>query len=485
MSARCQTCGSELATSGRLASPMRPKNSYPFALDVVGLPAVRCSGCGLEHVSARASDLVDAIAERLETELDLARRSAARNGHGQEHRMLDPARIRLELADAAPARTAARALVTPLEPSPERLDELVVSPAVRTALRRFVNGRSPVVKAALGPSFCELVDQHFLNLWGPPGSGKTSLARTLVRELGVPAYRLHLGAATSRYVGETEKRLSAVFDLVRSEGALLFVDEADALFSARVDARSGTDQVLNAIHTHVIQLLDDARGVLVFATNKRSAYDAAVDRRMRHVHVPAPVGDVRIALWKRLLADAPVSPRPDDGWIRKIDRLVEDAAIDPERPFTAWDMKLVLHAATADGAGDAGPPPLVVPRRRIEETLGEHLGDLSAQASRKGAGEGDLRTAMAVIEWAMEEDEAMRHQLRTVLARASEPTARLDLESQARAVRILRAAVRHADGRLRVRREMFDRAGLPGRIDAGALVDVVSKMAGRKSAAAG
>ncbi|MCD8067999.1 MAG: ATP-binding protein, partial [Lachnospiraceae bacterium] len=83
-------------------------------------------------------------------------------------------------------------------------------------------------------------------LYGPPGTGKTMAAQVLANELGLDIYRIDLSQIGSKYIGETEKNLGAVFDSARGSNAILFFDEADALFTKRTDVSSSNDRYANA-----------------------------------------------------------------------------------------------------------------------------------------------------------------------------------------------------------------------------------------------
>src|SRR5205085_7472070 len=80
---------------------------------------------------------------------------------------------------------------------------------------------------------------------GPPGTGKTMAAQVLARELGLDIYRIDLSRVMNKYIGETEKNLARLFDDAQAAGAILFFDEADAIFGKRAEVRDAHDRYAN------------------------------------------------------------------------------------------------------------------------------------------------------------------------------------------------------------------------------------------------
>jgi hypothetical protein len=135
---------------------------------------------------------------------------------------------------------------------------------------------------------------------GEPGTGKTLAAELIARELGLPLFKVDLARVVSKWVGETEKNLDAAFREAEDSHAVLFFDEAEALFGARGDVRSGADRYANLEVSFLLQRLDAFGGVAILATNLRDKIDAAFTRRF-HVVVAFPrPGEVdRRRLWKQ------------------------------------------------------------------------------------------------------------------------------------------------------------------------------------------
>ncbi|MGW8375351.1 ATP-binding protein [Streptomyces sp. ODS28] len=155
---------------------------------------------------------------------------------------------------------------------------------------------------------------------GPSGTGKSMSAEILARELHLNLYRIDLSAVVSKYIGETEKNLRRLFDAAEEGGALLFFDEADALFGKRSEVRDSHDRYANIEVNYLLQRMEGYRGVAVLATNMRSALDPAFLRRLRFVVTfPFPAAPQRRAIW------AGVFPQqtPTDGL--DLDRLADFA----------------------------------------------------------------------------------------------------------------------------------------------------------------
>ena len=142
---------------------------------------------------------------------------------------------------------------------------------------------------------------------GPSGTGKTMAAQVLARALGIELLRVDLAGVVNKYIGETEKKLREVFDACEDSGALLFFDEADALFGMRTQVKDAHDRFANIEIDYLLQRVEQFDGVAILATNRRQDLDPAFVRRLRFVvefEVPRP--EERLALWQRaLLARAP------------------------------------------------------------------------------------------------------------------------------------------------------------------------------------
>jgi ATPase family associated with various cellular activities (AAA)/Winged helix domain, variant len=143
---------------------------------------------------------------------------------------------------------------------------------------------------------------------GGSGTGKTMAAEVLANELRLDLYRIDLSAVVSKYIGETEKNLRRVFDAAEEGGAILFFDEADALFGKRSEVRDSHDRYANIEVSYLLQRMEAYRGLAILATNLKSALDTAFLRRIRFVvEFPFPDASQRAEIWRRIFpADTPV-----------------------------------------------------------------------------------------------------------------------------------------------------------------------------------
>jgi hypothetical protein len=136
--------------------------------------------------------------------------------------------------------------------------------------------------------------------YGPPGTGKTMTAAILGKEAGLDVYQVDLSAVVSKYIGETEKNLAALFNLAENKQWILFFDEADALFGKRMQTQSSNDQFANQQVSYLLQRIEDFNGTVILATNFKDNIDAAFLRRFQSiVYFPKPRAEQRLRLWKK------------------------------------------------------------------------------------------------------------------------------------------------------------------------------------------
>jgi ATP-dependent 26S proteasome regulatory subunit len=139
---------------------------------------------------------------------------------------------------------------------------------------------------------------------GPSGTGKTLAAEVVAGALGCDLQRIDLAGVVDKYIGETEKHLRTIFDAAESSGALLFFDEADALFGKRTDVRDSHDRYANIEVDYLLQRMEDYPGLAVLATNRKGALDPAFLRRLRFVlDFPFPDPASRRRIWTATLPD--------------------------------------------------------------------------------------------------------------------------------------------------------------------------------------
>jgi hypothetical protein len=135
---------------------------------------------------------------------------------------------------------------------------------------------------------------------GESGTGKTMAAEVIANELRLHLYRIDLSAVVSKYIGETEKNLRRLFDAAEQGGAILFFDEADALFGKRSEVKDSHDRYANIEINYLLQRMEAFSGLAILATNMKSALDAAFMRRLRFiVNFPFPGLTERKLIWQK------------------------------------------------------------------------------------------------------------------------------------------------------------------------------------------
>jgi hypothetical protein len=152
--------------------------------------------------------------------------------------------------------------------------------------------------------------------YGPPGTGKTLTAALIGQRTGLDVYRIDLSMVVSKYIGETEKNLAAVFDQAAHRRWILFFDEADALFGARSAGTSSNDRYANQEVAYLLQRIEDCPSLVILATNLRSNLDDAFLRRFQSiVGFTRPDAEERERLWRGMLEGVPLAADVDLGRI--------------------------------------------------------------------------------------------------------------------------------------------------------------------------
>jgi len=225
---------------------------------------------------------------------------------GDLARWRTPADPRITMADlSAACRTIGAARLTTLSRKVEgliRWDELILpSNAVaqlkelcdHATYRHVVLGQWGFdTKLPLGRGLSAL-------FCGPPGTGKTMAAQVIAGELGLDLYRIDLSQVVSKYIGETEKNLRHVFDEAEATHAILFFDEADALFGKRSEVKDAHDRYANIEVGYLLQKMEEFEGIAILATNVRQNLDEAFVRRLRFiVEFPFPDEEDRRRIWE-------------------------------------------------------------------------------------------------------------------------------------------------------------------------------------------
>ncbi len=187
-------------------------------------------------------------------------------------------------------------------PTPFDLDDLIVDDDTRTALieiasaareRRKIRDEFKL-RGAAGISVL---------FSGHPGVGKSMSGTVLAKRLGLDIYEIDLSQVVSKWLGETEKNLSDVFDAAEPGHVVLLFNEADSLFGKRTaDVKSSNDRYANMETNYLLQRLERFNGLTILTTNLNGAIDQAFKRRFTYdVYFTFPSPDMRAELWRRTL----------------------------------------------------------------------------------------------------------------------------------------------------------------------------------------
>ncbi len=195
-------------------------------------------------------------------------------------------------------------------------DDLVVSDEQKAKMKMIcdqVRYRSVVNedwgfrrKTPYGRGLCAL-------FYGSPGTGKTMAVQVMANDLGLDVYRIDLSQLTSKYIGETQKNISQLFERAKNINAMLFFDEADSMFAKRSEVKDSNDRYANADTAFLLQKLEEHEGITILATNYVNNIDDAFKRRIRFmVNFVFPTADVRRRLWETILPAEAVKDEPLD-----------------------------------------------------------------------------------------------------------------------------------------------------------------------------
>lgn len=144
---------------------------------------------------------------------------------------------------------------------------------------------------------------------GPSGTGKTMAAEVIANEVKLDLFTIDLAGVVSKYIGETEKNLDRIFAKAEGTNAILFFDEADALFGKRSEVRDSHDRYANLEISYLLQKMDAYEGVTILASNLRQHMDESFIRRLAFtVLFPFPDETYRRLIWRGIWpAETPLS----------------------------------------------------------------------------------------------------------------------------------------------------------------------------------
>lgn len=208
-------------------------------------------------------------------------------------------------SDSSSAKDASAERFKTTKPSYTR-DDLVLSDETSSCLLDFLAFKEHYDRVFDGWGLSETHKYHrqtSVNFYGPPGTGKTTAAHVVAHEMRKELILVSYAEIESKYVGETSKNLSALFDQANGSGAIIFFDEADAILSRRVtNMSSSTDVSVNQTRSVLLTLMDQHKGMVIFATNFMENYDPAFTRRIiSHIHFTLPDNAARRQLWTKFI----------------------------------------------------------------------------------------------------------------------------------------------------------------------------------------
>ncbi len=182
-------------------------------------------------------------------------------------------------------------------------DDIVLLPDKKDQLREVCNyvKNYPTIYESWG--FDKHSRSRGLNVLfsGPSGTGKTMAAEIIAGELGLDMYKIDLSMVVSKYIGETEKNLNRIFKDAEDTNAVLFFDEADALFGKRSEVKDAHDRYANIEINYLLQKMEEHEGIVVLASNMQKNMDEAFIRRMNFiVEFPFPNDAYRLEIWKKI-----------------------------------------------------------------------------------------------------------------------------------------------------------------------------------------
>jgi hypothetical protein len=375
------------AVAPRLSPAARLQFVTDSDIDPAALPAAM-----LHHAVSLPAPPCDALHDRLRAKFpkaaqdDLRRTAAIR---GVDARMIDASTapdiggLRAQALARSTRPLRAFATVLPTEAS---FDDLVVEAPLRERLASLVDQIRTQHRLTESPEVARVYAQEralTILLQGPPGTGKTLSARVLAGESGQPLFRVDVASLVSKWRGDTNKNLRAMFRAATRSGAILFVDEFDAVASRRTDARNEIARADNQNTAYFLQLIETSfEGTAIFATNRPGEIDEAMLRRIRHtIDVQAPGPAERVRLWR--LALAPFEPGAE----------VLDFAdhLGPAFDFSGARIKAVVLNAQADSSAHDTPTLDALRRAAMAEArLGGRLPGKRELARVIGYGNPDL-----------------------------------------------------------------------------------------------
>lgn len=195
----------------------------------------------------------------------------------------------------------------------QTMDDLVLSPQVLDEVQHIRTWMSYQQEIRASETLSRRLRKGYRALFfGPPGTGKTLTVSILGNTHGRSVYRIDLSQVVSKYIGETEKNLSRIFDLAENKDWILFFDEAESLFSKRTDVSDSKDRFANQETSYLLQRVESFDGLIILATNLKPNIDRAFIRRFQSiVNFTLPQAREREVLWGNVLSSFALGPDVD------------------------------------------------------------------------------------------------------------------------------------------------------------------------------
>jgi len=210
---------------------------------------------------------------------------------------------------------------------------------------------------------------------GPSGAGKTMAAEVIANELRLDLYKIDLAGVVSKYIGETEKNLDRIFTAAERSNAILFFDEADALFGKRSEVRDSHDRYANIEISYLLQKMEQYQGVAILATNLSQNLDEAFVRRLAFtVRFPFPDEANRLRIWQGIWPSA--TPIAED---------LDLAFLARQFKLSGGGIKNAALAAAflaAENGGAVNLPHVLQAIRREYQKMGKSLGEAELAGRR-------------------------------------------------------------------------------------------------------